>query len=86
MKTLLLALATAALLTGCSTTDSKSASTAGVKPYPLQTCVVSGDKLGEMGPPVVLVYNGQEMKFCCKNCVKDFQKEPSKYLTKLETK
>ena len=86
MKTLLLALAAVALITGCSTTESQSASTVGVKPYPLQICVVSGDKLGEMGPPVVKVYNGQEMKFCCKNCVKDFEKEPSKYLTKLEAK
>ncbi|HEY5043481.1 MAG TPA: YHS domain-containing protein [Verrucomicrobiae bacterium] len=54
-----------------------------VKPYPLKTCVVSGDKIGEMGKPVTLVYKGQEMKFCCKDCVKDFNKDPDKYIKKL---
>ena len=42
-------------------------------PYPLKTCIVSSEKLGgDMGKPVTLVYKGQEMKFCCKDCVKDF--------------
>jgi YHS domain-containing protein len=54
-----------------------------VKPYPLKTCVVSGDKIGEMGKPVMLIYKGQEMKFCCKDCVKDFNKDPDKYIKKL---
>lgn len=54
-----------------------------VKPYPLKTCVVSGDKIGEMGKPVTLVYKGQEMKFCCKDCVKDFNKDPDKWIKKL---
>ena len=54
-----------------------------VKPYLLKTCVVSGDKIGEMGKPVTLVYKGQEMKFCCKDCVKDFNKDPDKYIKKL---
>jgi len=53
------------------------------KPYPLEKCVVSDEKLGEMGKPVVLVHEGQEMKFCCKDCVKEFQKEPAKFLKKL---
>lgn len=66
--------------------DMAAAATApadGVKPYPLTTCVVSGEKLGEMGKPQQLVYQGQEMKFCCKDCVKDFQADPDKYLKKL---
>ena len=54
------------------------------KPYPLTTCVVSGDKLGEMGAPYVYDYKGREIKFCCKNCVKDFNKDPAKYLKKLD--
>ena len=53
------------------------------KPYPLEKCVVSDEKLGEMGKPVTLTYKGQEMKFCCKDCVKKFNKEPEKYLKKL---
>ena len=55
-----------------------------LKPYPLKTCVVSGDKLGEMGAPFVYEYKGREIKFCCKNCVKDFNKNPSKYLKEIE--
>jgi YHS domain-containing protein len=52
--------------------------------YPLQTCVVSGGKLGEMGKPYVYMYEGREIRFCCKGCVKDFLKEPAKYLKKLD--
>jgi len=53
-------------------------------PYPLKTCLVSGEKVGEMGPPPVLVYKGQEIKFCCPDCVKDFKKDPDKYMKKLQ--
>jgi len=51
-----------------------------LKPYTLKTCVVSGDKLGEMGDPYVYAYKGREIKFCCKGCLKDFNKEPAKYI------
>ncbi len=51
-----------------------------LKPYPLKTCVVSGEKLGEMGDPFVYAYQGREIKFCCKNCLKDFKKDPAKYI------
>lgn len=54
-----------------------------VKPYTPTTCMVSGEKLGEMGKPVVFVYQGQEIKLCCKSCRKDFDKDPAKYLKKL---
>lgn len=54
------------------------------KPYPLETCLVSGEKLGEMGDPYVITYEGQEIKFCCKDCEKDFNKDPDKYLAKLK--
>lgn len=36
-----------------------------------------------MGQPVTLVYKGLEMKFCCKDCVKDFNKDPQKWMKKL---
>ncbi len=55
-----------------------------VKPYPLKTCIVSGEKLdGDMGKPYVFVRDGQEFKLCCKSCLKDFNKEPAKYVKKL---
>ena len=58
--------------------------------YPTNMCVVSGDKLGaDMGKPIDYIYR-QEGKtdrlitFCCKDCVKDFNKEPAKYLKLLD--
>ena len=72
-------------LVGATDTNSPSTSTnAMVKPYPLDYCLVSGDKIGgEMGKPIVTVYHGQEIKFCCKDCPPDFKKDPEKYMKKL---
>jgi YHS domain-containing protein len=56
---------------------------AGAKAYPLSTCIVSGEKLGEMGEPFVFVHQGQEIKLCCKSCKKKFDKSPETYLKKL---
>ena len=53
------------------------------KPYPLETCIVSDEKLGGHGKPYVFTHEGQELKLCCKPCLKDFKKDPSKYLKKL---
>lgn len=53
------------------------------KPYPLSTCVVSGEKLGDMGAPYVLTHEGREVKLCCKACLKDFNKEPAKFVKKI---
>ena len=55
-----------------------------LKPYPLDTCLVSGEKLGEMGKPISFEYKGQEIKICCKACRKKFDKDPATYLKKLE--
>ncbi len=59
--------------------------------YPLSTCVVSGDKLesGDMGPPIDYVYKQEGkpdrlVRFCCKSCIKDFKKDPEKYLKKID--
>ena len=56
------------------------------KPYPLSTCIISGEKLGEMGKPAVLVSDGQEVQFCCKSCIKDFNKDPKKFLKEIAEK
>jgi hypothetical protein len=54
-----------------------------VKPYPLDKCVVSDEKLGSMGKPYVFTNNTQEVKLCCKGCLKDFQKDTAKYTKKI---
>ncbi len=54
------------------------------KPYPLDFCLVSDEKFEKSDmKPFELVHEGQTIKFCCKNCVKDFKKDPKKYVTKL---
>ena len=54
------------------------------KPYPLDVCIVSGEKLGSMGDPVVLKHEGREVRLCCPGCIDKFKKEPAKYLKKLD--
>jgi YHS domain-containing protein len=55
------------------------------KPYPLETCVVSGEKLGSGDMKAyTFVHEGQEVKLCCKSCLKDFKKEPAKYMKKIQ--
>lgn len=54
------------------------------KPYPLTTCAVTDEKLGEMGEPFVFVAKGQEVKLCCKGCKKNFDKNEAKFLKKIE--
>jgi YHS domain-containing protein len=56
---------------------------AAVKPYPLNYCLVSGDKIGEMGKPITNNYMGQQIIFCCPDCPKEFKKNPDKYMKQL---
>lgn len=60
------------------------AETPKVKPYRLKTCIVSDEKLGGMGKPVVFTHEGQEIKLCCKACKPKFEKDPATYLKKLK--
>jgi YHS domain-containing protein len=55
-----------------------------VDDYPLDVCVVSGEKLGSMGEPFVITHEGTEVRFCCDSCVPKFEKDPAKYLAKLK--
>jgi hypothetical protein len=68
------------LLSSCASTGG---STAGVKPYTSDTCVMTDNKLGSMGPVITKVYDGKEVKFCCKPCVAKLEKDPEKYLRNL---
>lgn len=47
--------------------------------YPLDTCPVSGEKLGSMGDPVVVDHGGVEVRLCCRGCLKAFNADPKKY-------
>jgi YHS domain-containing protein len=64
--------------------DAAAKEAAARNPYTLTTCLVSGEKLGgDMGAPYTFVYADKEVKLCCKSCLKDFKKEPAKYMKKL---
>lgn len=54
-----------------------------VKPYPLKTCIVSDEDLDSSRKPIVIVYQGQEVRLCCRECKGDFNGDPGKYLKKL---
>jgi hypothetical protein len=78
-------------ITSCASTggstaapSSATASTGGgTKSYPLKTCIVTDNDLGSMGDEQRIVYQGQEIKFCCKPCEAKFLKNPAKYLAKI---
>ena len=42
-------------------------------------CPVSGDTVGDVGKPVYAQYQGKTIAFCCKDCLKKFNKNPDKY-------
>jgi YHS domain-containing protein len=71
-------------LPGCARKNDQPAAAA--LPYPLDTCIVTGEKLDADSDmkSYTFTYEGQEIKLCCKGCLKDFEKEPAKYLAKLQ--
>lgn len=82
-----LAVLVLALATPVFAADSVPAQSA--KTYPLDTCLVSGESLDSMGAPFVYTHKedgkpDREIRFCCKSCLKKFNKEPAKYLAKLD--
>jgi hypothetical protein len=79
----LLSLAAFALFAPAFAADALAA---GVKPYPLKICIISDDELGGHGEPISKVYEGQEVKFCCKPCIKKFDKDVAGNLKKIAEK
>jgi len=66
-------------LVACASTPKSG----GVRPYPLDTCIVTDNALGSMGDPITKVYDGQEVKFCCEPCVEEFEADQAAFLAKL---
>jgi hypothetical protein len=79
-------------LSSISRADGTNSAAASAKPtpYPLKTCVVSDEKLGDMGDPIVFIYENkekginQEVKFCCPSCKPKFVKDPDKYMKNIQ--
>ena len=45
-------------------------------------CAVDHDN--EVDPKVTVVYKGMVIGFCCKDCIKDFEKDPDKYVKNMK--
>jgi hypothetical protein len=96
MKTWMAVLASLGLVTGCDSGHdhskhnheaapaAKPTGDQNVKPYPLKTCLVSGEELGKMGKPARIVHEGQEILLCCDGCKKDFRKDTARFMKKIE--
>lgn len=56
------------------------------KPYILKKCMVSDEEIDDKGDmkPYVFIHEGREIKLCCEGCLKDFKKNPAKYIKKIE--
>ncbi len=77
IKTIVAAIAAAFI----ATTAMAGPGPAGVpKDYPLKKCVVSDEPLGEHGKVVKVTSEGTDVYLCCKDCTKDFNKDPKKYV------
>lgn len=48
--------------------------------YPLETCVVSKQKLTAMGEPSNRIYNNRLIRLCCNACVAGFEKDPESFI------
>jgi YHS domain-containing protein len=42
-------------------------------------CPVSGNPVGEMGPPIKVAYHGKIYNLCCPMCIGTFNSNPEKY-------
>jgi hypothetical protein len=85
-QSLLLPLLTAALTLSLFTSPAAAADAkAKAKPYPLDTCLVSDEKIGAdpSMKPYVFVEDGQEIKLCCKSCLKEFKKDKANLMKKI---
>lgn len=69
---------------GLAAADAPAADAPAADAYPLKTCVVSGEALGSMGDAVSVVHEGTTVKFCCKGCIKKFNKDPAAYTAKVK--
>lgn len=55
-------------------------------PYTLNTCPVSGEKLGSMGEAPVILHEGREIRLCCGGCEKKFNENAEAMLQEIDKK
>ena len=83
ISTIVAALAAAFITTAAfaheGETHAKGAPAGIPKDYPLKKCPVSDDGFDHGKPVKVTTPGGTDVWLCCKDCVKDFKKDPEKY-------
>lgn len=54
--------------------------------FPMDTCVVMGDSLMEDGEDIAIemVWKNRLVRLCCKACVRDFKKDPAKFIAMID--
>jgi hypothetical protein len=52
--------------------------------YPIDTCVVSGEKLGSMGEVIEVTVDGREVRLCCAGCESQLRADPARYFAILD--
>ncbi len=55
-----------------------------IEAYPIDFCIVTGQKLGSMGPIVDHMHEGRLVRFCCTGCLAAFRRDPARYLAELD--
>lgn len=55
-------------------------------PYLLDTCPITGNKLGSMGDPVIEIIDGREVRFCCAGCVDKFKSDKESRFKEIDAK
>lgn len=55
-------------------------------PYTLNTCPVSGEKLGSMGEAPVIIQDGREVRLCCAGCEKKYRENAEEMNAKIDEK
>ncbi len=48
-------------------------------------CPVTGQELGSMGPPIPVTVSGRTVYVCCRACVNALQRDPAKYLGRIDS-
>lgn len=80
-------LLTAALtLLVAGSTRAESPKTSDPSIYPLETCLVSGERLGSHGEPASKTIEGREIRVCCAPCFEPLEADPKAFFSELDAK
>lgn len=82
MKSLLVSLVV--VWSVCSRAEEGEKQKPTVKPYPFNFCIVQGDRLDPDAEPYAAVHEGQQYRFCCKDCWSEFRADPKPFVEKFK--